>query len=185
MPRWKIDYDPSNLYFVTTTAIHRVHLFKRDVIRRLIVDVLDMVRILRSLELYAFVVMPNHVHFVVQCTPEYTISDLMREFKPSVANHIVWQYQAEGNQKVLQFLGEAVQRPDKQRYQVWDEDYDAKDVFSPDFLREKMEYTHNNPIQPHWQLVDRAEDYVWSSARFYLLGEPALIPLSDATQLLV
>jgi putative transposase len=68
---------------------------------------------------------------------------------------------------------------------VWDEDYDAKDVFSPDFLREKMEYTHNNPIQPHWQLVDRAEDYVWSSARFYLLGEPALIPLSDATQLLV
>ena len=185
MPRWKIDYDPSNLYFVTTTAIHRVHLFKRDVIRRLIVDVLDMVRILRSLELYAFVVMPNHVHFIVQCTTEYTISDLMREFKPSVANRIVWQYQAEGNQKVLQFLGEAVQRPDKQRYQVWDEGYDAKDVFSPDFLREKMEYTHNNPIQPHWQLVDRAEDYVWSSARFYLLGEPALIPLSDATQLLV
>jgi REP element-mobilizing transposase RayT len=117
MSRWKLDYDPSHLYFVTTTAIHRVHLFKRDVIRRLIVDVLDMVRILRSLELYAFAVMPNHAHFIVQCTTEYTISDLMREFKSSVANRIVWQYQA--------------------------------------------------------------------SARFYLLGEPALIPLSDATQLLM
>jgi putative transposase len=185
MPRWKSDYDPSRLYFVTTTAIHRVHLFKRDVIRRLIVDVLDMIRILRSLELYAFVVMPNHVHFIVQCTTEYTISDLMREFKPSVTNRIVWQYQAERNQEALRFLREAVQRPDKQRYQVWDKDYDAKDAFSADFLRQKMEYTHNNPIQPHWQLVDRAEDYVWSSARFYLLGEPALIPLSDATRLLV
>jgi putative transposase len=185
MPRWKLDYDPSNLYFVTTTAIHRAHLFKRDVIRRLIVDVLDMIRILRSLELYALVVMPNHVHCIIQCTTEYTISDLMREFKPSVTNRIVWQYQAEGNQEALRFLRGAVQRSDKQHYQVWDEDYDAKDVFSPDFLRQKMEYIHNNPIQPHWQLVDRAEDYIWSSARFYLLGEPALIPLSDATQLLV
>ena len=36
MSRWKPDYDPSHLYFVTTTAIHHVHLFKRDVIRRLL-----------------------------------------------------------------------------------------------------------------------------------------------------
>ena len=67
---------------------------------------------------------------------------------------------------------------------MWEDGVVAKDIFSPDFLKQKMAYVHNNPIQPQWQLVERAEDYVWSSARFYLLDEPALIPVSDARELL-
>lgn len=74
-------------------------------------------------------------------------------------------------------------RPEKQQFKVWENGYSAKDVFSPEFLRQKIEYTHNNPLQPQWQLAERPEDYVWSSARFYLLNEPALIPLRDAREL--
>ena len=47
-----------------------------------------------------------------------------------------------------------------------------------------MTYMHNNPCQPHWNLVEHPEDYVWSSARFYLLEEPAIIPLDNANLLL-
>ena len=43
---------------------------------------------------------------------------------------------------------------------------------------------HNNPYQPHWDLVERPEDYIWSSARFYLLEGPAIIPLYNANLLL-
>jgi hypothetical protein len=57
-------------------------------------------------------------------------------------------------------------------------------VFSPDFLRQKVEYTHNNPCQPHWQLAAKPEEYVWSSAGFYLAGRRALIPLSDVRDFL-
>ena len=185
MPTWKPNYDPAHLYFVTITAVNRAMLFKRDVIRRLLVDVLDTMRLLHKLDLYAFVIMPNHMHFIVQCTPDYTIGDLMRDYKSNAANRIVWQYQAEGNDRVLRFLREAVLRPEKQQYKVWDDGYNAKDVFTPGFLRQKLDYIHHNPVQPHWQLVERPEDYVWSSARFYLLGEPALIPLCDAQELLV
>jgi len=85
----------------------------------------------------------------------------------------------------LQFLRKAVIRPEKQQYKVWDDDYNAKEVFSPDFLRQKLDYSHHNPLQKHWQLAERPEDYVWSSARFYLLNEPALIPLKDARELLL
>ena len=52
-------------------------------------------------------------------------------------------------------------------------------------MRQKIEYIHNNPVQPHWRLAERPVDYVWSSARFYLADERALIPLSDARELLV
>jgi len=68
---------------------------------------------------------------------------------------------------------------------VWDDEYVAKEVFTPAFLLQKLEYIHNNQLQPHWQLVERAEDYPWSSARFYLLDAHALIPVSDARELLV
>ncbi len=77
-----------------------------------------------------------------------------------------------------------VTRPDKQRYKVWEDGYDARDIFSPEFLRQKMTYMHNNPCQSNWNLVERPEDYVWSSARFYLLEEPAIIPLDNANLLL-
>ena len=33
-------------------------------------------------------------------------------------------------------------------------------------------------------MAERAEEYPWSSARFYLANERALIPLSDARELL-
>lgn len=39
---------------------------------------------------------------------------------------------------------------------------------------------HNNPYQPHWDLAERPEDYIWSNARFYLLEQPAIIPLYNA-----
>jgi hypothetical protein len=76
-----------------------------------------------------------------------------------------------------------VTHPGKQRYKVWEDGYDTKDVFSPEFLRQKMTYVHNNPCQPHWNLVERSEDYVWPSARSYSLEEPAIIPLDNASRL--
>jgi hypothetical protein len=67
---------------------------------------------------------------------------------------------------------------------VWEAEYQAKNVFSPEFLVQKLEYVHQNPVQPHWHLAVSPEAYPWSSARFYVKGERALIPLSDAGELL-
>ena len=86
---------------------------------------------------------------------------------------------------MVDLLAAAVTRSRKQQHKVWEDGYYAEDVFSAEFLRQKMTYLHNNPCQPRWQLVERPEDYVWSSARLYVLGEPAVIPLDNASELLV
>jgi len=36
-------------------------------------------------------------------------------------------------------------------------------------LNQKIEYIHNNPVKKN--LVEKAEDWKYSSARFYLKGE--------------
>jgi putative transposase len=184
--RWRPDFNPESLYFITTTAATRAHLFRRDIIKRILVDNLNLLRILDRIELFVFVVMPNHMHFIVRCAADYPISSLLRDFKSNTAKQIVWQYEAEGNQGALDFLRKTVRRPGKQEFKVWDDEYLAKEIATPDFLLQKVEYVHNNPLQPHWNLVERAEDYPWSSARFYLIdGAHALIPVSDVRELLV
>ena len=60
MANWRPDFQPEHLYFVTTTAIQHRNLFRRDVMKRLVVDSLDCMRLRHRLSLHAFVVMPNH-----------------------------------------------------------------------------------------------------------------------------
>ena len=184
MTNWRPDFDPAYLYFVTTNAVQHSLLFKRDVVKRLIVDSLDCMRLRERFKLYTFVVMPSHIHLIIQCRAADPLADVLRDLKKHIADRIIRHYRAERNRVVLDFLASMVTRPDKQQYKVWEEGYDAREIFSPRFLRQKMVYSHNNPCQPHWGLVKRPEDYVWSSARFYLLGEPAVIPLDNANHLL-
>jgi len=178
-------FDLAHLYFVTTNAVQRAHLFRRDVIKRIIADSLDYMRVHRWIHLHVFVIMPNHVHIIARFLEGHALSEVMREFKKHTARQIVRQYQAENNQSALAFLAQMATGAQGQQYKVWEDGYDARDVFSPGFLQQKMDYCHNNPCQPHWRLAERPEEYPWSSARYYLLGEPSLIAVDDVYELLV
>jgi REP element-mobilizing transposase RayT len=184
MTIWRPDFDPDHLYFITTTAVARTHLFTSDLAKRLIVDSLDCMRLRGRLRLCCFVVMPNHVHLVVQCTASDPLAAVLRDFKKHTSERLIRQFRAHSNRRMLDTLAEHG-RPHKQQHKVWENGYDARDVFSPGFLREKMTYIHNNPCQPHWHLAEHPEDYAWSSARYYLLDEAAIIPLDSAVELLV
>ncbi len=185
MTNWRPDFNPDHLYFVTSTAVQHRHLFKRDVMKRIIVDILDCMRLRKRFKLYAFVIMPNHIHIIIQCLAEDSLANVIRDLKKHIADRLIRHYRVEGNQAVLDFLASVVTRSERQRYKVWEDGYNAKDIFSPKFLHQKMTYIHGNPCQPHWNLVEHPEDYIWSSARFYLLGEPAIIPLDNASHLLI
>jgi putative transposase len=185
MTNWRPDFNPEHLYFVTTKAVDYTHLFKRDVVKRLLADTLDHMQLWRDITLYAFVIMPNHLHLIIQCPPHKPLKDCVRDYKKHVSDRLIRQYRAEDNQSALDFLASRVTRPDRQTYKVWEDGYVAKDVFSPEFLRQKVEYIHNNPCQPHWSLAAQPAEYVWSSARFYLTDQPAVIPVQDARALMV
>lgn len=55
----------------------------------------------------------------------------------------------------------------------------AKNVYLGDFLREKLDHIHNNPIAKQWQLASSRADYQYSSACFYDRGEMPIIPVDD------
>ena len=50
-------------------------------------------------------------------------------------------------------------------YQFWRQDNQPKELYSPAFTVQKLNYIHNNPVEAG--LVEKAEDYLYSSARNY------------------
>ncbi len=181
---WPVQFDPNQLYFISTCAVKHAHVFRRDDMKRILVDSLNMGRILGQYDLFAFVIMPNHIHFIIQCKNDRTLGDVVGSFKRTTSGLILRQYEAEEEQKMLAFFSAAVKEGRKEEHAVWENEYWPENIYSSRFLYQKMEYIHNNPTQPHWQLVDRPEQYPWSSARFYLLDKRALIPLSDAREVM-
>jgi putative transposase len=182
---WPVHVDPDHLYFITASASQQAHHFQRDVIKRILLDSLNTGRILGQYQLYAFVIMPNHIHMIIRCLGEYSPGDVVREYKKATSNLIIRQLEAEGDRQTLEAFAKAVEHPQKQHYAVWENEYRAKNIFSPEFLSQKLDYIHQNPVQPHWSLVDHPEKYIWSSARFYLIDECPIIPLSEVRELLV
>jgi putative transposase len=180
-----VHVDPAHLYFITTRAVQRAHIFRRDVIKRILVDSLNTGRILGHYALFAYVIMPNHVHLIVRCLADRSPGKVVGALKRTSAGLILRQYEVEGNQSALAFCAAAMPPKRKEQYVVWEHEYQAKNVYSAAFLRQELDYLHNNPVQPHWELAERPEQHVWSSARFYTGDGRALLPLSDARELLI
>jgi putative transposase len=184
MSSWKPNFDPDHFYFVTTKAVDYLHVFQQDVIKRLILDTFDCFRPRKRMLLFCFVIMPNHIHFIAQFFKDDPLADVMRDFKKQTSDRILRQLKAERNVDTLRILVSKVERPEKQQHKVWEDDYNAKDVFSVEFLEQKMNYIHYNPCQEHWKLSPTPEGYIWSSARFYMTKEPCIIPIDDVRGIL-
>lgn len=176
--RWRPAFDPEHLYFITTTAFRHFHIFRREVFRRLLVDALDATRLRYGNQLYAFVIMPNHIHLIAQFLAKRPPADFMRDYKKWCSDRIIRQLRLEGKSDALKHL------QNEHGYHVWEKGYLAKQIYSVDFLEQKLEYIHNNPCQTRWQLAESPEAYLWSSAAFYLTDKPCLIPVDDARPLM-
>ena len=178
------NFNPDYLYFITTKAERHAHIFQRESVIRIILDSLHFLRTSGRIKLFVFVIMPNHIHLICRFTNEYTISDMLRDFKRHTARQIIRQLQAENKTDVLELL-RRLNKDSRQEYKVWEDRYDARDVFSLEFLEQKMDYIHHNPCQPHWNLAKLPEEYPWSSGRFYIADKPAVIPVDDVRDLFV
>ena len=56
------------------------------------------------------------------------------------------------------------------RIRIWQRDPLAVLMDSINKVEQKINYIHLNPLQSHWNLCKRPEEYPWSSAEFYENG---------------
>lgn len=172
--KWKPEFHPKSLYFLTTSTIHHYQLFREDTIKRLLLDTLDCFRLRNKFQLFGFVIMPNHIHLLTRFPSRYPFGDWMRDFKRHSADRI---NRSDWMPSDGRFFSSGRKEDSNQ---IWEEGYSAKEIFSWKVMLQKLNYIHRNPCQQHWQLSRSPKDYPWSSARFYLTDLPCIIPIDDA-----
>ena len=161
--------DKDKPYYLTLTVINWIDVFTRTNQKLLITNSLDYCIKNKGLVVYAYVIMPNHIHMICKAEGEQELSEILRDFKTYTSKKIIEQIEEEPESRkdwMLKFFSEACSHLKRnQNYKVWQDGNQAKEIFSTAFLYEKLEYIHNNPVKD--MIVEKPEDYLFSSARNY------------------
>ena len=92
--------------------------------------------------LLSWVIMPNHVHALIETTPGFPLEAVVHSWKSFTAKQV---------NKILGRSG-----------QVWEEDYFDRYIRDENHLSAVVDYIEQNPVKAG--LVDTASDWRWSSA---------------------
>lgn len=151
-------------FFVTTTCYKWLRIIDSPEAVNIVTDSLNFLINKYSCHILAYVIMPNHLHFIILFPKENRLSDFMRDFKKFTSVQLRKLLEASGKTALLELI-RFEQR--EQKLKVWMSRFDDFYITSKETFFTKLNYIHNNPLQAHWQLADLPENYAYSSAAYY------------------
>ena len=80
--------NPEAVYFVTFTTVNWIDVFTRPIYKEIIVDSLNYCIKNKGLIVYAWVIMNNHVHLVIE-SRSAALEDIMRDLKKHTSKTII------------------------------------------------------------------------------------------------
>jgi putative transposase len=183
MPRKQLEShnDPGHPHELTFSCFRRQPLHSRDRSRRWFVDAMESARRKCRVLLWAYVIMPEHVHVIIQPLEEKYEMRLIRTALKVPVQRQALKFLRRRAPKFLDRLRDEQPNGDV-HYRFWQRGggYD-RNITGPGALERMIDYIHNNPV--HRRLVDEPTDWVWSSARFYAGMTPAPIRMDPLPSL--
>jgi len=149
--------------FFTATILEWKHLLKDDKYKDIILNSMKFLVQDKRAEIFAFVIMPNHIHMVWRVNNKFEPFEVQRDFLKFTAQQIKYDLIKNNPELLKQFYVSAKDR----QYQIWERNPLSIELVTKKLLDQKILYIHGNPIQEKWQLSETAENYKYSSARFY------------------
>ena len=174
---YRVFTDKHYPYFVTWTVVDWLPLFAEPAYRQIVLDSLNYLRTAKKTQLNAFVVMSTHIHAVLWPDDGINLSDVTRDFKRFTSRKITKEAERQGATKLILSFKNARKEnraQDVSNYQVWQEGSHPEAIFTERFAQQKIDYIHLNPIRAG--MVKTADEWPYSSARAYLLGEETYPP---------
>ena len=150
------------LHFVTFTCYHRKPWLADPRSCDQFVETLETVRRWYGFWVTGYVVMPEHVHLLVSEPERKNLALALQVLKQMVSRN-------RGGWPVLS--------RSEGRGPFWQARYYDFNVWSEPKRVEKLRYIHRNPVQRG--LVERPEDWIWSSFRHYLTGDEGKVEIES------
>ena len=163
------------VYFWTSTVHQWTHLLKSEAYKKVIIDSLSNLVQRNKIKVYGFVIMPNHLHLLWEMLEMNGKEMPHASFQKYTAHIFQDGLRMDDPEMLKQFYVNEKER----MYRFWQRDALAGMMTSREMAEQKLDYLHNNPLQSHWNLSKRPEDYYYSSASFYEIEESDFNFLTD------
>ena len=150
---------PGTARFLTFSCYQRMPLLGDGAIRDRFVSHVETQRERLRFRVFAWVVMPEHVHMIVMPN-DGEIGPVLRGIKQGFARDVIKRWRDQGSA----WLGRMKDARGSTKFWQRGGGYD-RNVRDLDELREKIRYIHQNPVRRG--LVETELDWAWSSAGDY------------------
>jgi len=182
MGRKYIFHDSRELYFVSFATVNWIDVFTRKLYFEIIVDSLVFCSKNKGLELYAWCIMPSHVHLIIS-SENNILSDIMRDLKRHTSKGLLKSIAENPKESrkewMLWMFGRAGKRnANNEKFQFWQQNNHPIELSNVKMLKQRLDYLHQNPVEAG--LVAVPEHYQYSSAIDYAGGK-GIIPIIFAT----
>jgi REP element-mobilizing transposase RayT len=136
--------------------------------------------------------MPNHIHALIAFrNTGQPINTIVGNGKRFIAYEIIKRLTQQQENKLLHQLYLSVEAKDRERikkHEVWEDSFvpiaiGRKECRTHKYMKQKLDYMHENPVRGKWNLAATAADYEHSSARFYIYGEHSIYPVKNFLEL--
>jgi putative transposase len=167
-------WGPNLVHYATAVTFNRVPVFRSDNTCSFFIDALATTREKEPFKLIGYVVMPDHIHLLVNPL-SLDISLVVGRLKGRAAVSILGWLRSEGHSASLAKL--RLEKPLKSghTHAVWMKEFSAVDIWSRKFIRQKLDYIQMNPVRAG--LCDHPAKWRWSSYQAYLPHEPGSVPI--------
>ena len=179
-------HEPEKAYFLTMTVVGWIDVFTRKNHKLAIVDSLKYCQHNKGLEIFAWCLMPSHLHLIARAAGISDLPAILRDFKKFTSRKIVEQIEEEPESRrewmlrYFEYSGKHLKRVSK--YKFWQDGNHAEIIYSPDFFYNKLNYIHKNPVYD--MIVEKEEDYLFSSARNYADLDSLVDIIKESSQLI-
>ena len=165
MSEYRKTYE-GGLFFLTLSVVSWLDVFTRSEYSDIIIKNLGYSIQHKDLEIYAYVIMPSHIHLIAG-RREGKIGDWLRDFKSFTAKEIIRDIQEnpqESRKETLLYMFRYFAKVKKQNkeFLFWQKTNYPVDITSAAILHQKMEYIHQNPVRAGY--VDEPNYWRYSSA---------------------
>ncbi|MEP7165780.1 MAG: transposase [Ferruginibacter sp.] len=161
------------IHFVTFAVVEWVDVFTRKEYCEILLESIRYCQKEKGLILHAWCLMSNHVHLVISAKNNDT-SDILRDLKKFTSKQIITAIEMNNNESRREWMIRIFKQAGRQNsrnlhYQFWRQENQPKELWSERFTNQKLNYIHFNPVLAG--IVDKEEEYLYSSARDYYFGK--------------
>ncbi|MFD1770379.1 REP-associated tyrosine transposase [Sphingobacterium suaedae] len=169
-------HDADGLYFISFATVYWIDVFIRRSYFDLIIDSLAYCRKEKGMEIFAWCIMPSHLHLIFRAkdgNPGRLIKSLKVYTSKRIRIEIANNPQESRKEWLLGMMKHAGKRNSNVKdTQFWQQQNHPIELWSPEVIEQKLNYIHSNPVEAGF--VEEAHHWKYSSARDYSGGKGVL-----------